>query len=461
MVWQDFMFGGDMYPGDTAFLENVRQEAIDQVRRLRNHPSIVIWCGNNEVETGWIHWGDRQEFKAAIGDKAAEKVWQDYMVLFDHILPAVVVQYGEPVPYWPSSPSSNFEEDPDSQRIGDMHYWQVWHALAPIEDYKLQVPRFMTEYGFQSFPEMATIKTFSTPEDWDISSPVMLSHQKNKGGNGRIYDYLLRYFGQPKDFASFLYASQVMQAEAIKMGAEHLRRSRPRTMGSLYWQLNDCWPVASWASIDYDGRWKALQYYARRFYNDLLVSPNEENSALQIYVVSDRQQSVPAQLRVRLMDLNGQVLQQKSQDVQVKPLASDVYLSLPVTQLLAQRQRNQVFVDVQLVVSGTVASRNLYFFDRMKNIPLPKAEINSDIQSAGDGYHVTLQSSQLARDVYVSFGDLDAIYSDNYVDMLPGESIVIDVKSKAPLDQLRQAMKVTSLYDAFLPPLPVTQTARQ
>jgi beta-mannosidase len=456
IVWQDFMFGGDMYPGDAQFLDNVHQEAIDQLKRLRNHPSIVIWCGNNEVETGWIHWGDRQEFKQEIGPKAAAKVWQDYMVLFDHVLSDVVVEYGQPVPYWPSSPSSNFEDDPDSQRVGDMHYWQVWHALAPIEEYKNQLPRFMTEYGFQSFPEMATIKSFSIPEDWDISSAVMLSHQKNKGGNGRIYDYLLRYFGQPRNFESFLYAGQVMQAEAIKMGAEHLRRSRPRTMGSLYWQLNDCWPVASWASIDYYGQWKALQYYARRFYNDLLVSPNEENSALQIYVVSDKLQLQPARLRVRLLDLAGKVLEEKSSDVRIKPLTSDIYLSLPVMDLLAQRQRNQVFVDAQLLVGDKVVSRNLYFFDHMKNVALPQPEIKSNIASSATGYLVTLQSSQLARDVYLTFTDLDATFSDNYIDMLPGETVQIEVKSKASLEQLRAAIKVVSLYDAFLPPRTAT-----
>ena len=451
IIWQDFMFGGDMHPGNAEFLDNVRHEAIDQVKRLRNHPSIVIWCGNNEVETGWMHWGDRQQFKAALGAKAAEKVWQDYMVLFNRVLPDVVVEYGQPVPYWPSSPSANFEDDPDTERIGDMHYWQVWHALAPIENYKLQLPRFMTEFGFQSFPEMSTIKSFSTPEDWDISSAVMLSHQKNKGGNGRIYDYLLRYFGQPKDFQSFLYASQVMQAEAIKMGAEHFRRSRPRTMGSLYWQLNDCWPVASWSSIDYYGRWKALQYYARRFYSDWLVSPNEENSALQVYVVSDKQQAQPAQLRVRLMDLSGKILEEKSADIQVKPLSSDVYLSLPVTELLARRRRDEVFIDAQLLVGGKPASRNLYFFAKMKEVALPHPEIQASIESTGNAYRVTLKSSQIARDVYLSFGDLDAKFSDNYLDLLPGEPAQIEVTSKGSLEQLRQAMKVVSLYDAFLP----------
>jgi beta-mannosidase len=279
----------------------------------------------------------------------------------------------------------------------------------------------------------------------------MLSHQKNNGGNARIHDYLLRYFGEPKDFQSFLYASQVMQAEAIKMGAEHLRRNRPRTMGSLYWQLNDCWPVASWSSIDYYGRWKALQYYARRFYNDLLVSPNEENGALQIYVVSDLQMIQPAQLRMRLLDLTGKILQEKSADVQIKPLSSGVYMSVPIMSLLAEQQRDLVFVDAELSIGGKPVSRNLYFFSNMKDVPLAKAEIKTSLESTPSGYKLRVESHELARDVYVSFGALDTKLSDNYFDLLPGESLIVDVKSSASLDRLRQAVKVTSLADAFLP----------
>jgi beta-mannosidase len=194
-----------------------------------------------------------------------------------------------------------------------------------------------------------------------------------------------------------------------------------------------------------------LQYYARRFYSDLLVSPNEENSALQIYVVSDKLQPQPAQLHVRLLDLSGKVLEEKSEDIQVKPLASDVYLSLPVTGLLAQRKRNEVFIDAQLLVDGKPVSRNLYFFTPTKDVRLPQPEIKANIESAGNGYRVTLQSSQLARDVYLSFADVDAKFSDNYMDLLPGESVQIEVTSKASLAQLQKAMKVTSLYDAFLP----------
>ncbi|MGB6403517.1 MAG: glycoside hydrolase family 2 protein, partial [Candidatus Sulfotelmatobacter sp.] len=291
MVWQEFMFGGDMIPGDVSFQENVRQEAIDQIKRLRDHPSIVVWCGNNEVETGWWHWGDRQEFKASISPDTRDRVWQDYVIMFADILKSAVTEYADPTPYTPSSPSANFEEIPDNQHNGDMHYWAVWHQQAPASDYTKQFPRFMSEYGFQSFPEMHTIRTYAhQPEDFDIRSTVMQAHQKNKGGNERILTYMLREYHEPKDFASFVYLSQVQQAEIIKIGAEHLRRQRPRTMGSLYWQLNDCWPVASWASIDYYGRWKALHYYARRFYDDLLISPFLHDGKVDVYVVSDKLQ---------------------------------------------------------------------------------------------------------------------------------------------------------------------------
>ena len=283
MVWQDFMFACSMYPGDREFLENVRQEAVDTVKRLRNHPSIVLWCGNNEVETAWVHWGWKQNLPA--------KLWDDYKAIFHDVLPSVCAEFDPSRPYWPSSPSSNLEDDADSQKIGDVHYWGVWHFALPFTDYEKQLPRFMSEYGFQSFPQIETVNTYTLPEDRDIQSPVMLAHQKHPRGNQLIREYMLREYPQPKDFESFLYVSQVLQAEGIKVGAEHFRRIMPRNMGSLYWQINDCWPVASWSSIDYFGRWKALQYYARRFYDELLISPHEADGKINIHLVSDRQKT--------------------------------------------------------------------------------------------------------------------------------------------------------------------------
>jgi beta-mannosidase len=449
MVWQDFMFGGAMVPGDLAFQENVREEATQQVKRLRDHPSISLWSGNNEVETGWRYWGDRVYFKETLNPQQRERVWQDYVVLFHDIIKSVVAENGAPVPYWPSSPSANFEDDPGGQRNGDMHYWSVWHALEPISEYTHQFPRFMSEYGFQSFPDIQTVRKFAEPQDLDIISPVMQEHQKNVGGNERIRTYVLREFREPKDFESFLYVSQVMQAEAIKVGAEHLRRQRPRTMGSLYWQLNDCWPVASWASIDYYGRWKALHYYARRFYDDLLVSPWEENGTLSVYIVSDKVQPADAELSIRVLDFQGKTVLEKKQAVTIPELSSKVYVSFPRQELLKDTDAQHAFAVVDLIQSGKVVSRNVVLFDHVRNLALPSASIQSEVTGSSGNYTLRLQSAVLAKHVYVGFGDQDVEVSDNYFDLLPNEPITLQLKSKAGLDEIKRALKVRNITDAF------------
>ena len=451
MVWQEFMFGGDMIPGDVSFQENVRQEAIDQIKRLRDHPSIVVWCGNNEVEIGWWHWGDRQEFKASISPDTRDRVWQDYVIMFADILKGTVAQYADPTPYTPSSPSANFEEIPDNQHNGDMHYWAVWHQQAPKEDYTRQFPRFMSEYGFQSFPEMRTIHTFANqPRDFDIRSTVMQAHQKNKGGNERILTYMLREYREPKDFASFVYLSQVQQAEIIKIGAEHLRRQRPRTMGSLYWQLNDCWPVASWASIDYYGRWKALHYYARRFYDDVLISPFLHDDKVDVYVVSDKLQPLSGTIHTRLLDFSGSVLLDQTKDIQIPAQSNAIYLSVDKAAVLAKGDLRKSFLVFDLEVAGKRVSRNLIFFEVTHDLELPVApKIETTLSKTGDDYTVTLQSSKLARNVYLSFGDLNVEAADNYFDLLPAEPVTIRLKSSATPEQLKAALTTMSLTEAF------------
>jgi len=450
MVWQEFAFGGDMIPGDVAYQESVRREAIDQIKRLRDHPSIVIWCGNNEVETGWYHWADRQQFKESISPEERDRVWQDYIIMFADILKSTVHQYADPSPYWPSSPSADFEEPPDNQHNGDMHYWAVWHQQAPAEDYTKQFPRFMTEYGFQSFPEMRTIETFAKPEDFDIRSTVMQAHQKNKGGNERILTYMLREYRQPKDFASFVYLSQVQQAEIIKIGAEHLRRQMPRIMGSLYWQLNDCWPVASWASIDYYGRWKALQYYARRFYDDVLISPFSHDDRVDVYVVSDKLQPLTGTIHTRLLDFSGNLLLDQTKDIQIPAQSSAIYLTLNKADLTAKADPRRSFLVFDLEVGGKRVSRNLIFFGVMHDLELPvMPAIDATVSQAGADYTVTLQSLKLARGVYVSFGDLDVTSSDNYFDLLPGEPVTLTLKSSATADQIKNALKIMSLTEAY------------
>jgi beta-mannosidase len=449
MVWQDFMFGNDWQPGPYAWKQNVEKEAEHQVRRLRDHPSIIIWCGNNETEEAF-KWGGREQVPA----QARLQMWQDYLTVFSGILDRVVNRLVPETPYWPSSPSADYEETSPSFQSGDFHDWSVWHGRVPFSEYEKHFPRFMTEYGFQSFPEMRTVEAFTVPEDRaNIFTPVMLAHQKNNEGNSIIHDYMLRDYSEPKDFASFLYASQVLQAEGIKIGAEHLRRNRPRVMGSIFWQLNDCWPVASWASIDYFARWKALQYYARRFYNDVLVSPHAENGQVAVYVVSDRTSPVSAILKIRLMAFDGTVLTDKMQAIEVPALSSKVYIQLPISEFLQLKGFDpaKTFITTELAVGSKPVSSNLLFLVAPKELQLLSAKITSELSQSGNSYRLRLTSDVLARSVYVSLSNLDATYSDNYFNILPGQTVEIEVKSPGSLEQLRSALKIVSLMDAFTP----------
>jgi beta-mannosidase len=450
MVWQDFMFGNDWQPGTYAFKQSIEAEAEDQVRRLRNHPSIVIWCGNNETEEAF-DWGDR----TALPPNVRLQMWQDYLTEFSGILPRVVARLDAETPYWPSSPSADYEAVSPTFHTGDDHIWDVWHGDAPFSAYETHHSRFVTEYGFQSFPEMRTIEAFTQPEDrTSIFTPVMLSHQKNAEGNAIIHDYMLRDYSEPKDFASFLYASQVLQAEGIKIGAEYFRRSRPEIMGSLFWQLNDCWPVASWSSIDYYGRWKALQYYARRFYAPILVSPHVEDGALKVYIVSDKTKANSALLRVRLMDFSGKVLLEEKRTVNIASLASQVYLDWPLRKLTdaGATDTSRVFVVAELTgPDGDRISRNLIYLAPVKQIRLLPAKLKVETTGGNGSYKISVTSPVLARSVYLSFGGLDVKVSDNYFNLLPGETAEITASSAASLDVLKAQLKVISLTDAFTP----------
>jgi beta-mannosidase len=443
LVWQEFMFACSMYPANPEFLDNVRHEAIDNVTRLRNHPSIVIWCGNNEIETGWQHWGWKQTLPASL--------WDDYKKIFHGVLAEVTAALDPSRPYWPSSPSSNLEDDPDSQRMGDVHYWQVWHAAAPFSEYEKQHPRFMSEYGFQSFPQIDTIKTYTLPSERDIQSPVMLAHQRHPRGNQLIREYMLREYPQPKDFESFLYVSQVLQADGIRTGAEHLRRIMPHNMGSLYWQIDDCWPVASWSSIDYYGRWKALQYYARHFYTNLLISPHVEDGRLKFYVVSDQTKAAPAKINVALMDFDGRALKSLDREVMIAPLASRSYFDLSLSDLFQGTDAKDSFVYCELLVDGKIASAHDYFFAPFKELRLPKPAIRFEVALTRGGFRVTLNSDKFARAVYLSVPDHDGSFSDNYFDLVPGRQVIVEYHSRAPLSlkDFRERLNLRSMVDAF------------
>lgn len=448
MVFHDLMFGNNWQPGTYDFKQNIQQEAAYQMTRLRNHPSIVLWDGNNETED-LRDWNGNGQLPPAVH----ERIWQDYLTEFSGVLATTAARVDPQTPYWPSTPSADYEELSDTYQSGDNHDWSVWHQDADFTEYEKRPWRFVSEYGFQSFPEMKTIESFTLPEDRkDVFTPVMIAHQKNWGGNKIIQTYMSRYFGEPKDFASFLYASQVLQAEGIKVGAESFRRKRPETMGSLFWQLNDCWPVASWASIDYYGRWKALQYYARRFYAPVLVSPHFDSGTLSLYIVSDKVNAEQGQLRLRIMDFSGKVIKETNLNVTIDPLASKVYQQITMTDLLNLGQLNmsELVGVAELSVGGKEVSSNLVFFVPSKQVHLVPAPVFTDISPSGDGFDVMIKSTVLARAVYLSFGQTDVIYSDNYIDLLPNEPATIHVSgSKVTLDELKKNVRVVSLVDAF------------
>jgi len=455
MVWQDFMFGNDWQPGTEGFKRQIEAEAVDQVSRLRDHPSIVLWCGNNETELAY-HWGVRDSLPADV----RARMWKDYKSEFSGILPAVTARLEPEIPYWPSSPSANYEPTSDSYQSGDAHDWSVWHGRVSFAEYEKHHWRFVTEFGFQSFPELRSVESFTLPGDRaSIFTPVMLAHQKNSAGNAIIHDYIAQYYPEPKDFTSFLYVSQVLQAEGIKTGAEHFRRNRPETMGSIFWQLNDCWPVASWSSIDYYGRWKALQYYAKRFYAPVLVSPHMENGVVKTWIVSDKTAPVKATLDLRLMDFDGHVLLEEKKPVEVSPLSSSVYAEWPLKKLTEAGAKDtaNVFVVASLESAGATLSENLFFPAPTKEVHLKPAPLTVDIEKSRNPaseksrnvFKIQVTSPVLARDVALSFGDLDVELSDNYFDLLPGRTVVITADSKESLKELRAHLKAVSLVDAF------------
>ncbi len=443
MVWQDFMFACSMYPATQEFLDNVRAEAIDNVKRLRNHPSLVLWAGNNEIETGWMNWGWRQTFPASL--------WDDYKKIFLGVLQEVCARFDPSRPYWPSSPHGGLDDDPDSIRSGDVHFWRVWHFAEPFTDYEKQTPRFMSEYGFQSFPNIETVKTYTLPSERDIESPIILAHQRHPRGNQLVREYMLREYAQPKDFESFLYLSQVLQAEGIRIGAEHLRRIMPHNMGSLYWQINDCWPVASWSSIDYFGRWKALQYYARRFYNELLISPNVQNGYLRLYVVSDRTKPAPAKIRVSLINFDGTLLKNFVHDINIAPLTSRSYFDIRVAQLLDGIDTKNVVVYCELLVNDKVVSSHDYFFAPFKELSFSKPTISSEVAPSRGGFRVKITADKFAKAVYLSVAEHDGFFSDNFFNLAPGREMTVEFHSRAPLSlkDFQKRLQIRSVFDAF------------
>ena len=458
LVWQDFMFACSMYPGDEAFVANVRQEAIENVRRLRNHASLTLWAGNNENEAAWKQWGWQTKF--ALNKKAQDRIWADYKRMFNDVLPGVVAAEDPGRFYTRSSPSANDEKIPPNKRgFGDMHYWGVWHAENPYEAYADNISRFMSEYGFQSFPDLTSVARYTTRDtDWNIESPVMLSHQRHPRGNPLIRTYMDRDFRKPKDFASFLYVGQVLQGIVIKYAAESHRRAMGHNWGSLYWQLDDCWPVASWSGIDYYGRWKALHYFARRFFAPVLPSPVIDKGVVSVWGISDRRTDARARLTARLVDFSGRELARREQTIVLAANAAKPYLTFPEAEILKGADPTRVVLVTELALDDAGATggarppRNLLYFKKTKDLQLPKPEVKLAVADAGGGaFSVSVTAKQLARNVFLTSGAVDGAFDDNYFDVLPGETITVTFRPRAATTagQVQAAVTATSIADTY------------
>ncbi|MCV2351469.1 beta-mannosidase [Paucibacter sp. Y2R2-4] len=446
LVWQDFMFGGGMQPAyDPAFRANVSMEAREQVRRLRHHPSLALWCGNNEEEIAWKYWGPGKAMTAA--DPAfADQVWQGYVQLFGRDLRQVVAEEGGGTAYWASSPSDDLAEVANTPASGDMHYWEVWGNPAhPVTQFLAITPRFMSEYGLQAWPVQRTVDAFATRAEQGMSTPVIEAHQKFLAGKGneRLLKYVHDEFGAPRDFAHFIDLSQAMQAEGIELAALHHRASRPFTMGSLYWQLNDVWPGASWSSIDHFGRWKALHFHARRFFAPVAVAALRDAAGkTTLSLLNDRTQPRRAELRLRVMTLDGRVLREEQRSVDMPPLSATQAAVYADEQLLGSADAGSTVAVFDLQAEGEPASRSVVYFKRAKDMAWPEAGLQAQLRRDKAGLVVELQAAALARAVWVDFGSLDVEVSDNALTLLPGERRLLRLKSKASHAALRRALQV-------------------
>jgi beta-mannosidase len=443
-IWQDFMFACGTYPSfDEDFMANVKVEAEQNVRRIRHHPCLALWCGNNEIEQGL----PSPEWKASMS-------WADYEKLFDGLLADIVRELDPQTAYWPASPHTpcGDRENHSNPDCGDTHLWAVWHGRQPFEWYRTRPDRFCSEFGFQSFPEPRICYEFTEPQDRNITSYVMEHHQRSYIGNSTIIHYMLEWYRLPTTFESMVWLSQILQGMAMKYAVEHWRRNMPRTMGTLYWQHNDMWPAPSWASVDWRGNWKALHYMAKRFYAPVIVSGLEDTTAntIAIHVTSDSGEILNGTIIWKVTDSAGTELGTDEVSAKIAPRANTHIDTLDVSEFVAANGVRDVLVWLELHVGDTLVSENLVLLSRPKHMTLCNPAIHADVQETNGGFDVTLTAQHPALYTWLEL-EQAASYSDNFVDLQSGQSRTIHVTPSVPMskDVFSKSLKVQSLYDTF------------
>jgi beta-mannosidase len=450
LVWQDFMFACAMYPGDEEFLNSVKEEAIYNVKRIRTHPSLALWCGNNEVLSAWENWGWKKSIINDQSQEIADKIYTSYDDLFHNILPNVIEKFDSDTAYWPSSPGSSFGKK-ESFTSGDAHYWGVWWGKEPFTNYENKIPRFMSEFGFQSFPDFTSVLKYTNDSDHNIYSEVMKSHQRSSIGNETIEEYMLREYSKPNSFKNFLYVSQLLQAEGISMGMEAHRRNRDICMGSLYWQLNDCWPVASWSSIDYYGKWKALHYKTRESFASNLISLHKKIDEFDIYYVTDSLVESNLKLNLEMIDFKGNLIKSWTKTFKSKPNNSKKVLSVNYKSLLLNDDfLRDKYIQAKVYSGNNLITKKTEYLTDFKNLNLIKPDFKYDVIINKEFFEISLISKNLVKNLFLT-SSIDSNFSDNYFDLIPNEEKLIKIKREKfkSINNFKEGLSFISLYDTY------------
>ncbi|MDX2190080.1 MAG: glycoside hydrolase family 2 protein [Bacteroidota bacterium] len=462
LVWQDFMFACAMSPGDSAHLLNLKKEFEYNISRLREHPSLALWCGNNENMVAWYGWELQKKFNLTKADSA--DLMKTYMKIFYKLIPEAIHKFDSTRAYWPSSPSSgfNYNELPNLTS-GDSHDWWIWFGQATFKDLVSRKQRFISEYGLQSYPEMKTIKSFASKDDMEYDSPLFDYKQRSmmpwrgkdsKGnpfnGNDMILEYIKMYYREPKNFEDFVYLSQLMQAEGLKYIIEGHRSHKPYCWGSMYWQIDDCWPTVSWSSIDYFYRWKAAHYFVRDAYKPIIVSAVLNKDEIKFTIISDKLKDEKKTLEYTLMDFNGKVIKSTQVPVDIPANSSKVYVTESLKSLSANIDPTQSLIYITLTKSGEQIDENFLYLSSLKDIKLSKPTIYKRVMQVNDGFEIEVATNVLAKNVYLTFeGEGEGFFSNNFFDLIPGKPVKIHFTTESKINDFENNLKIKTLFDTL------------
>ncbi|MCK5146900.1 glycoside hydrolase family 2 protein [bacterium] len=444
LIWQDFMFACTMYPGDDAFISNVEHEAIDNIKRLRHHPCVALWCGNNEVDEAFHNWGWQNSLKWS--KKHIAEVWSAYDTLFHSVLPGAVEDLHPGAFYWPSSPKIGWGHT-QAFLEGDAHYWGVWWGRMPFEMYDDKVGRFMTEYGFQGMPSIQTILAFATSEEQKLGSPVMRAHQKHPFGDENISEYMARDFRVPAKFEDYVYVSQCLQAYGMGRALEAHRRNKPYCMGTLYWQLNDCWPVTSWSSLDYYGRWKALHYEARRQFTPIAILHYLHNDQLSIYINNDSPEDCDGILSLELKKFGGESIYLQKIPVHIQGGGNICVYTITLSESMSGHSVNSSYLNAVLNIDSGQRINRIIHLARPKDQKLHGPEYQWSLKKEENDIIISISSNTLARYVYFSAGD--AHFEDNFIDLGANEMRRIKIITGQSIEEIAEKINIISLAETY------------